>query len=107
MSLEEISKLLKNISLETPLKIVSDLMNQPNQARFFCYFDLQTRYSVFVVEGVPSALTAPEFSTDMRFSPYTDSPGHKFFVTNMSSLPRATKIPGWRWGSTMVLQYQS
>ena len=35
-------------------------------------------------------------STAMRFSPYTDSPGVRFLVTSMSSLPRAIKMPGNR-----------
>ena len=38
-------------------------------------------------------------STEMRFSPYTLSPGVRFFVTSISSLPRATKTPGCLCGS--------
>jgi len=33
-------------------------------------------------------------STDMRFSPYTDSPGTPFNVTKTSSFPRAMNTPG-------------
>lgn len=32
-------------------------------------------------------------STDILFSPYTDSPGTMFFVTNASSFPRAMNTP--------------
>ncbi len=38
-------------------------------------------------------------STDMRFSPYTDSPGTRFLVTSASSLPRAMKTPACLCGS--------
>lgn len=46
----------------------------------------QTRYSVFV----PST----PLSIDIRFSPYTDSPGTRFLVTNICSLPLAINTPG-------------
>ncbi|KAH9529021.1 hypothetical protein DERF_002928 [Dermatophagoides farinae] len=46
-----------------------------------------TRYSIFCPFST---------STDIRFSPYTDSPGTKFLVTKASSLPRATKMPANR-----------
>lgn len=35
-------------------------------------------------------------STDILFSPYTDSPGTMFFVTNASSFPRAMNTPKTR-----------
>jgi hypothetical protein len=57
-----------------------------------------TRYSVFVAT-LSSSLTA--FSTEILFSPHTDSPGTRLAVARRSSLPpRATKTPLWRWGST-------
>ena len=55
-----------------------------------------TRYSVLVEAGVSaSPFVAPVrgVSMAMRFSPYNDSPGARFFVQSMSSLPRATKTP--------------
>ena len=62
-----------------------------------------TRYSVFVAGATSPFVRDWSIeldSTEIRFSPYTDSPGVMFLVTSMSSLPRAMKTPGNRvWGS--------
>lgn len=57
----------------------------------------QTRYSVFVAGAAgpsPFMIGLALDSTEMRFSPYTDSPGVRFLVMSRSSFPRATKTPG-------------
>lgn len=63
----------------------------------------QTRYSTEPGASSPLVAVALE-GTEIRFSPYTDSPGVRFLVTSRSSLPpRATKTPACLWGSMMTL----
>lgn len=48
-----------------------------------------------------STLVSPS-STEILFSPYTDSPGTILRVTSASSFPRQMKTPSCRWGSTVT-----
>eukprot|EP00816_Leptocylindrus_hargravesii_P011418 CAMPEP_0196805354 /NCGR_PEP_ID=MMETSP1362-20130617/5129_1 /TAXON_ID=163516 /ORGANISM="Leptocylindrus danicus, Strain CCMP1856" /LENGTH=172 /DNA_ID=CAMNT_0042178233 /DNA_START=516 /DNA_END=1034 /DNA_ORIENTATION=- len=58
-----------------------------------------TRYSNLVVFPLESG--GP--STEMRFSPYTATPGVLFKVTKASSFPRAMKMPSCLCGSMITL----
>mmetsp|Transcript_16769 Transcript_16769/g.29378 ORF Transcript_16769/g.29378 Transcript_16769/m.29378 type:complete len:231 (-) Transcript_16769:54-746(-) len=61
-----------------------------------------TRYSTFSLVGFPlwSILST---STEILFSPYTDSPGTMLRVTRTSSFPDAMKNPGCLCGFTITL----
>src|SRR5580692_2496017 len=47
----------------------------------------------FVAPSAPSPPPPLLVSIEIRFPPYTDSPGRDFLMTSMDSLPLAMKIP--------------
>ena len=79
------------------MKILSIPPNTP--AASLLRNGFHTRYSILVLSTPP-----PPVSTEIRFSPYTDSPGTRFFVTSMDSLPLAIKIPSCLCGSMITVE---